>query len=700
MVCQFEKYNAPEILRDHLNLGGEDGRGNSIKVNSLYLERNGKPYLTVMGEYHFSRDERANWYRELSKMYAGGIRVVATYLFWIHHEETEGELSFSGNLDIRSFVETAKEAGLEVVLRVGPWAHGECRNGGLPDWILSKPYKVRCNDPEYLKEVTRWYKAIADEVKGLFFNDGGNIIAVQLENELTGDAEHLAKLKEIAIETGLVAPLYTVTGWNSKFGAKIPVDEVLPVFGAYPDAPWSGGTFKLPLSKHYAFYTMRNDTAIGADIIGEDKDGWRLPYERYPFVTCELGPGMMPTHNRRVVVTPLDAYAMSLVKLGCGNNLVGYYMYHGGTNPVGKTSMNESKATKYPNDYPVLNYDFGTCLSQYGEARGQYRYLNLLHLFVNDFGELLAPMSHVAATEFVKETEDKLRYCMRTDGKSGFIFVNNHQRLDKLSKRENVQFEALGVKLPAIDVESDVSFIIPVNITLSKEKLEYATAQLLCKEGDTFFFAKIKGITPRFKFEGSDEFEAASGFYVRKQGNINIVVLEPEDALCLRKLDDRIFVGKDCDLYLTKTDLPDKDSFTDASGRTVTLSSVEPGDFSYMEWTGTEFYEHFKEIDYNPPKWDIKECGEPFRVPEMFEWELNIEAEPPKSRTWKKIVTDSDEGFIEIPDRYDTAIIFADGKPVADRFYDGTPWRVPASLLAGKECYIVMSELRDDISFT
>ena len=87
-------------------------------------------------------------------------------------------------------------------------------------------------------------------------------------------------------------------------------------------------------------------------------------------------------------------------------------------------------------------------------------------------------------------------------------------------------------------------------------------------------------------------------------------------------------------------------------------------------------------------------------MPEMFEWELNIEAEPPRNRTWKQIVTQSNEGFIEIPDKYDTAIIFADGKPVADRFYDGTPWRVPAALLCGKESYIVMSELRDDISFT
>ena len=67
-------------------------------------------------------------------------------------------------------------------------------------------------------------------------------------------------------------------------------------------------------------------------------DGWQLPYDRYPFATCELGCGQQSTYHRRVRISPMDAYALSLVKLGSGNNLIGYYMYHGGTNPVGRLS--------------------------------------------------------------------------------------------------------------------------------------------------------------------------------------------------------------------------------------------------------------------------------------------------------------------------------------------------------------------------
>ena len=64
---------------------------------------------------------------------------------------------------------------------------------------------------------------------------------------------------------------------------------------------------------------------------------------------------------------------------------------------------------------------------------------------------------------------------------------------------------------------------------------------------------------------------------------------------------------------------------------------------------------------------------------------------------WKKLQVSSDKGFIEITDRCDTAQIYADGEMIADEFYYGVPWRIPARLLYGKECYLVMSEMKDDL---
>ena len=73
MEYKFEDYKRSEILRGHLNMGGVDPSGERIDVTSLYLERGGKPWVPVMGEYHFVRDKRENWHNELAKLKAGGI---------------------------------------------------------------------------------------------------------------------------------------------------------------------------------------------------------------------------------------------------------------------------------------------------------------------------------------------------------------------------------------------------------------------------------------------------------------------------------------------------------------------------------------------------------------------------------------------------------------------------------------------------
>ena len=78
MRYTFQPYAKTPLVRGHLNLGGANPQGGRIDVNNLYLERDGKPWVPIMGEFHFSRGSRPHWYRELCKMKAGGVTVVAT----------------------------------------------------------------------------------------------------------------------------------------------------------------------------------------------------------------------------------------------------------------------------------------------------------------------------------------------------------------------------------------------------------------------------------------------------------------------------------------------------------------------------------------------------------------------------------------------------------------------------------------------
>ena len=665
MIYKFKEFKDEPLLINHLNMGGKNPKGEEINVTSRYFTRNGKPWIGVMGEFHFSRYSRENWHRELAKMKAGGITIVSTYLFWIYHEEIEGKMDFGGDNDIRAFIEECKDVGLDVVIRIGPWAHGECRNGAFPDWLLKKDYKLRDNNEEYLAVVKKWYQSIYNEVKGLFYKDGGNIIAVQIENEFVDNAEHLAKLKEIAVECGFIAPIYTVTGWNSASGAKIPVDEVVPVFGGYCEAPWENHMNRLSPSPHYFFNRMRNDSAIGTDLIAKTQsDGWQLPYERYPFATCELGGGIEVTHHRRPIIKPMDIYAVSLVKLGDGNNLVGYYMYHGGTNKIGELStFNETNATGYPNDYPILSYDFQAPLSEYGEVREQYGLLNMLHMFVNDFGEEFAPMIAVdSANSVAADDTNSLRYGMRTNGKSGFVFVNHYQRLTELADIENAVISAENVEFPPIDVKGEVSFFMPFNMKMGDSVLEYATAQPLCKCGDTYFFAEIPNIKAEYKFS---------------TGSANIVTVPFENAKYMRKLNGTVYIGGGCNLY-------------EENGQ---IHSVEDGEYICQKWNESEF-ETLK-IGQSAKQSNVEITGvenAPFEP--KYKEELCIGGE--RELTWKKINVDGGYGFAEIDYVGDVAQIYADGELVADDYYYGKTWRVPCKLLYGKECYMVISEMKDD----
>ena len=108
--------------------------GEHITINSHYMTIDGKPVVPAMGEVHYSRIPSAEWVDEVRKMKEGGITMIACYVFWNHIEELEGQYDWSNQRNLRSFLEVCKAEEMPVVLRLGPFCHGEARCGGIPDW--------------------------------------------------------------------------------------------------------------------------------------------------------------------------------------------------------------------------------------------------------------------------------------------------------------------------------------------------------------------------------------------------------------------------------------------------------------------------------------------------------------------------------------------------------------------------------------
>lgn len=475
-----------------------------VTWDSQSLMMGGHRVVPVMGEIHYSRVPANEWAREVHKMKMGGVTMIACYVFWNHIEEQEGQFDWSGQRNLRHFLEICKQEDLPVILRLGPFCHGEVRNGGIPDWVIKSGVRTRSEDPRFLQMVEALYRQIFTQVQGLQWKDGGPVVAAQFDNEYSGRASYLLTLKKIARQIGFDLPFYTRTGWPQLKDA-MPYGEMIPLFGDYADGFWDRSLKETAGNYWQAFHfrPSRANENIGSEQIDYNKIGKEKGEKgkdgSYPYFTCELGGGMMTSYHRRVYMYPEDAYAMATVKLGSGSNLLGYYMYHGGTNPEGKlTYLNENQktlATNY-NDLPVKTYDFQAPLGEFGQINPHFYMLRRLHLFMHDFGELLAPMKAVFPSDavFKKGDNSKLRWDYRTKDGSAFVFVNNYERLQHLTAKKNVQFSVNGITFPQkpMTITAGEIAIFPVNIQLGDIHVKYATAQLMAKRktdnGHTAFY--------------------------------------------------------------------------------------------------------------------------------------------------------------------------------------------------------------------
>ncbi|GJJ03233.1 beta-galactosidase [Duganella rhizosphaerae] len=187
-----------------------------FSVAGDHFELDGKPYVIRAGEMHYARIPRAFWRERLQQVRAMGLNTVTTYVFWNLHEPEPGRFDFSDNLDLAAFIRTAREVGLNVVLRPGPYVCAELDFGGFPAWLLRTPgLRVRSMDPRFLEATARYFKRVAQEVAPLLSTRGGPILMTQVENEYGSygeDHAYMATIQKQLIDAGFDLPLFTSDG--------------------------------------------------------------------------------------------------------------------------------------------------------------------------------------------------------------------------------------------------------------------------------------------------------------------------------------------------------------------------------------------------------------------------------------------------------------------------------------------------------
>jgi hypothetical protein len=477
----------------------EQARGLSLTDRAVY--RDGVAFVPVSGELHYSRIPRARWTERLEQLRAAGVTLASTYVFWNHHVPQRGAPRFDGELDVAAFVDAVAAAGLELVLRIGPWAHGEARNGGFPDWVQDADVRHRSDDPAYLTLVREWFGQLAKALGGRA-RPGGPIIAVQVENELYDRPDHLTTLIGLAREAGIAAPLWTATAWG---GAELPAGEVVPLFGGYADGFWVDPQEGWQPNFRAHFFPSHDwdDPGVGEDVRASqgfsEFEGFSefggsaelgtasrpAQLHGFPPATCELGSGMATAYHRRPVLAARDIAALAHVKIGNGSAWQGYYMFAGGRNPA--RGLQESQDTGYPNDITEVGYDFHAPIGESGDLQPSAALLRAQHTFLSGFGDRLARMTSSLPEVRPGGLSDRetLRWALRSDGGEGFVLISHHQPYEQVADAPAVQLEVrfdgetLTFPSQPVDIPAGTLARWPVGLRLGSTRLSWVTASAL-----------------------------------------------------------------------------------------------------------------------------------------------------------------------------------------------------------------------------
>lgn len=303
----------------------------------------GKPINIYSGAMHYFRTFPEYWEDRLTKLKLAGFNTVETYVCWNLHEPKPGEFCFEGMLDIERFVKTAEKVGLYCIVRPGPYICAEWDFGGLPAWLLKdKNMQIRCNYPDYTACVERFYRELLSRLAPLQMTKGGNIIAMQVENEYGSygnDKEYLAFIEKLMRDCGIDCELFTSdSNWkNTLSGGSLPHIYKVLNFGSKAKT---------------AFDCLKDFENDGPYMCGEFWCGW---FDHW-----------RDKHHTRNAAD-IAKEVKDFLDIDANFN---FYMFHGGTNFGFTAGANFTPGCPY--EPTVTSYDYCALLNEWGDYTPAY----------------------------------------------------------------------------------------------------------------------------------------------------------------------------------------------------------------------------------------------------------------------------------------------------------------------------------------
>ena len=308
---------------------------------------NGQEIRILSGSIHYFRVPSAYWRDRLQKLKLMGFNTVQTYVAWNYHEQTEGEFDFSlgRDADLETFLEIADEEGLYVILRPGPYICAEWEWGGFPSWLLSKKNMiVRSTKSEtYKTAVAKWFKVLLTKVHRFQYTLGGNIIAVQVENEYgsypTQDHDYLPWVKDLLTQNGIIELLFTSDG-GSQLKPENLLDGVLHT--------------------------------VNFQEVGKNLEDLKKIQPDKPMMVSEFWSGWFDHWgNKQHHTTTVKDYETNLREILDAGASVNLYMFEGGTS-FGFWAGSNWDGANHISKNDVTSYDYDAPLNEFGDWTAKY----------------------------------------------------------------------------------------------------------------------------------------------------------------------------------------------------------------------------------------------------------------------------------------------------------------------------------------
>ncbi|KAH7885531.1 glycoside hydrolase family 35 protein [Phlebopus sp. FC_14] len=454
------------------NLTG-NGRTTDVMWDKYSLVIKGQRVFIHSGEFHTFRLPVPDlWLDILQKIKAAGFNAISVYTHMALINPSPGVIDFNDYRALKPLYDAAKQTGIWIILRPGPYINAETTAGGIAHWITSQV------SGELRTNATDWEAAWQDYIRGIIvetlpyqITQGGPVIAIQIDNEYsqfpTSHAEYFAQLEAAYHDSGIVVP---VTANDPEEGKNwINGTGAVDIYGldSYPQRfDCSNPSVWNPVVTNYYNYHESVDPGqpwYFPEFQGGSFDAW--------------GPNA-PGYDKCRVLTGADFESVFYLNLWASNaKLINYYMLYGGTSWGG---------LPFPGVY--TSYDYGSAIAENRELTVKYSELKRQGLFLRSSPEFYktdyignSTSGAVAVTNssaFVSllnslDTGASFYIARQTDSTS---IATTAFRLNVTTTGGSFQIPHVA---PAITLGGRQSKIIVTDYSFGSSKVLYSTAQVL-----------------------------------------------------------------------------------------------------------------------------------------------------------------------------------------------------------------------------